>query len=286
MKAFWGPAGNSASFYAAGYKSSVDAPEWLRGLGLSAYEYQCVRGVNIGEQTARRLGEKASAHNIVLSIHAPYYINLASEDPNRIAKSKHHLLKSLRAARWMGATRVVFHPGSARGDRKQALARARTALAETLAEAAREGLDDILLAPETLGRHSLLGLLDEILELCRLGPSLIPCIDFGHLHAITNGAMLDRAAYAAVLDRVSNVLGEEVLRTLHIHFSPVEFNAKGERRHRTLAETGYGPEFAPLAELIVERGLTPTVICESDGTQAEDARAYRDIYRRFAGELP
>lgn len=285
MKAFFGPGGNSASFYAAGYKSSVDAPEWLRGLGLRAYEYQCVRGVNIGEQTARRLGEKASAHSIVLSIHAPYYINLASEDPNRIAKSKHHLLKSLRAARWMGATRVVFHLGSARNDRKQALARARTALAETLAEAAREGLDDILLAPETLGRYSLLGLLDEILELCRLGPSLIPCIDFGHLHAITNGALLDRAAYATVLDRVGNVLGEEVLRTLHIHFSPVEFNAKGERRHRTLSETGYGPEFTPLAELIVERGLTPTVICESNGTQAEDACAYRDIYHRLAEEL-
>ncbi len=278
MGARFGPAGNAESFYTEGHKSSLDAPEWLHRLGLGAYEYQCVRGVNIGEKTARQLGEKAAGHDIALSIHAPYYINLTSEDPNQVARSRVHLMKSLWAARWMGATRVVFHPGSVRGDRKQALARARAALAETLAEAAREGLDDILLAPETLGRSSYLGLLDEVLELCRLGPNLIPCVDFGHIHAITNGLLVDRAAYAAVLDRVGEALGDEVLRTLHIHFSPVEFTAKGERRHRTLAETGYGPEFAPLAELIVERGLAPTVICESNGTQAEDACAYRDIY--------
>ncbi|MBE0465742.1 MAG: TIM barrel protein [Candidatus Desulforudis sp.] len=281
MEALFGPAGNSASFYEEGHKSSVDAPAWLHKLGLRAYEYQCVRGVNIGEKTARQLGEKAAEFGIALSIHAPYYVNLASGDPEQVVKSRNHLIRSLRAARWMGATRVVFHPGSVRGDRGQALARARAALAETVAEAAREGLDDIRLAPETLGRYSYLGLLDEILELCRLGPNLIPCVDFGHLHAITNGLLVDRTAYEVVLDRIADVLGPEALQRLHIHFSPVEFGPKGERRHRTLAEAGYGPEFLPLAELLVERGLTPIIICESNGTQAEDACAYQEIYVRI-----
>lgn len=279
-EARFGPAGNAKSFYEEGYKSSLDAPAWLRKAGLGAYEYQCVRGVNIGEKAARALGEKAAENDVALSIHAPYYINLASEDPEQVNKSKNHLLKALRAARWMGATRVVFHAGSVRGDRKEALKRARKALAQTLDEAAREGLGDILLAPETLGRYSYLGLLEEILDLCRVGPNLIPCVDFGHLHAITHGHFTDRAAYALVLDLVGEVLGEEVLRRLHIHFSPVEFGEKGERRHRTLAEAGYGPEFAPLAALLVERELTPIVICESNGTQAEDACVYREIYMK------
>ncbi|ACA60472.1 TIM barrel protein [Candidatus Desulforudis audaxviator] len=279
MEARFGTAGNGESFYAAGHKSSLEAPAWLRGLGLSAYEYQCVRGVNISERTARALGERASENGIALSIHAPYYINLAGEDPVQVAKSKVHLLKSMRAAHWMGASRVVFHPGSVRGDRKGALRRAQAALEAALEEAAREGLDSVNVLPETLGRYSYLGLLDEVLELCRVAPTVIPCIDFGHVHAITGGLMTDREAYAAVLDRVGAALGKDVLRTLHIHFSPVEFTAKGERRHRTLADEGYGPNFGPLAELLVERGLTPTVICESNGTQSEDACTYRDIYR-------
>lgn len=279
MEARFGTAGNGESFYAAGHKSSLEAPAWLRGLGLSAYEYQCVRGVNISERTARALGERASENGIALSIHAPYYINLAGEDPVQVAKSKVHLLKSMRAAHWMGASRVVFHPGSVRGDRKGALRRAQAALEAVLEEAAREGLDSVNVLPETLGRYSYLGLLDEVLELCRVAPTVIPCIDFGHVHAITGGLMTDREAYAAVLNRVGAALGKDVLRTLHIHFSPVEFTAKGERRHRTLADEGYGPNFGPLAELLVERGLTPTVICESNGTQSEDACTYRDIYR-------
>jgi len=279
VEARFGTAGNGDAFYGAGHKSSLEAPAWLRGLGLAAYEYQCVRGVNISERTARALGERAVENDIALSIHAPYYINLAGEDPVLLAKSKNHLLKSLRAAHWMGATRVVFHPGSAKGSREGALRRAQAVLGATLDEAAREGLEGVWVLPETLGRYSYLGLLDEVLELCRVAPNVVPCVDFGHVHAITGGLMTDREAYAAVLDRVEAAVGKDVLRTLHIHFSPVEFTEKGERRHRTLADAGFGPHFRPLAELMVERKLTPTIICESNGTQSEDACAYRDIYR-------
>lgn len=277
----FGPAGNSASFYEQGYKSSIDAPGWLRKLGLDAYEYQCVRGVNVGEATARAIGREAAAHDVALSIHAPYYINFGSEKPEHIAKSKRYLLDSLRAARWMGATRVVFHAGSAGADRARALARAKAAVAEVLAEAREEGLDDIVLCPETLGKPSALGLLDEVLALCALDERMLPTIDFGHVHAITRGMLTDRAAYAAVLDRVAAAVGTDRLRRLHIHFSPVEFTEAGERRHRTLKDEGFGPDFAPLAEEIIARGMSPVLICESDGTQAEDALAYRKVYRQL-----
>ena len=35
----FGPSGNSKIFYEKGYKSSVEAPKFLRELGLSCYEY-------------------------------------------------------------------------------------------------------------------------------------------------------------------------------------------------------------------------------------------------------
>lgn len=278
MTVKFGPAGNPDSFYAQGHKSSLDIPAWLKKLGLSAYEYQCVRGVRISEVMARKLGELARENGISLSIHAPYYINLATTDRELRLKTKGYILDSMRAAAWMGAKRVVFHPGSAdKEDRPGSLSRAKKFLGEILAGAWEMGLGDIKVAPETMGKPSQLGNLEEVLELCTVGGMVIPTVDFGHLHAAGRGALGDKNAYSAVLDRVEEKLGPEVLKNLHVHFSPVEFTAAGERKHRTTRDEGYGPDFRPLAELIKERGLTPTIICESAGLQAEDALVFKAI---------
>ncbi|RJQ30060.1 MAG: endonuclease IV [Peptococcaceae bacterium] len=282
MSIRFGPAGAPESFYAEGYKSSLDMPAWLKIKGLDAFEYQCSRGVNIGEEAAKRLGALARENNILLSIHAPYYINLSTVDPMIRTKTKMHLIKSLRAARWMGATTVVFHPGSASGgDRQKMLGNAKRLLQEILNEVEEEGLADIMLAPETMGKKNQLGSLEEVLALCELSTYIIPALDFGHLHAVTGGSIIDKASFAAVLDFIEARLGREMLQKIHIHFSPVEFTkAGGEKKHRTLADGQFGPDFKPLAELLVERNLTPVIICESNGKQAEDALVYRSIYEQ------
>lgn len=279
MSIRFGPAGASASFYEEGHKSSLDMPEWLKNRGLNAFEYQCGRGVHIKDQTAGRLGLLATEHGIQLSLHAPYYINLSTTDPAMQVKTRGHLLKSLWAARAMGAKTVVFHPGSGSGgDRKEILTRAKLFLKEILAEAEGQGLSGILLAPETMGKKNQLGSLEEVLELCELGEQVRPCVDFGHLHAVSGGGLAEQAAFAVLLDLIEERLGASYLQDLHIHFSPIEFTAGGEKQHRTSSDMGYGPDFALLAELLIERGLTPTIICESAGRQAEDAAAYRDTY--------
>ncbi|OPX85327.1 MAG: putative endonuclease 4 [Pelotomaculum sp. PtaB.Bin104] len=275
----FGPAGASDSFYEERRKSSLDMPEWLKLRGLNAFEYQCGRGVHIGEETAMRLGRQAKEHGIQLSLHAPYYINLSSTDPTLQVKTRGHLIKSLRVAQAMGAKTVVFHPGAGSGgDRKDALARASRFFKEILAEVEGQGLAGIVLAPETMGKQNQLGSLEEVLELCELGEQVRPCLDFGHLHAVSGGGLADQAAFAVLLDQIESRLGAFYLQDLHIHFSPIEYTAAGEKKHRTGLEPGFGPDFALLAELLIERGMTPTVICESAGRQAEDAATYRDIY--------
>ncbi|WP_003539708.1 TIM barrel protein [Desulfotomaculum nigrificans] len=282
----FGSAGAPDSFYAQGYKSSLDMPAWLAAQGLNAYEYQCSRGVRIKEETARELGERARQYDIKLSIHAPYYINLSTEDPEKKVKTKGYILDSLRAARWMGATTAVFHPGGGPGDnRQETFKRAQNYLREILLEVKEEGLDDILLAAETMGKLNQIGSLDEILGLCSLGHPVVPCIDFGHLNAVTQGSLKTKADFAAVLDKIADALGEQILQNLHIHFSPVEFTGAGEKKHWTLKESHlYGPDFAPLAELILERRMEPVIICESQGTQAEDALVFKSIYEKLSEE--
>lgn len=282
MTIYFGPAGNSASFYAEGHKSSLEMPEWLVKRRLNAYEYQCGRGVNIGEEMAGRLGQLAAAHGIKMSIHAPYYINLSTQDAEIKVKTRGHLLKSLKIARVMGAKTVVFHPGAGKGgDRRETLERAKTFLKDILKEVEDEGLSGILLAPETMGKKNQLGSLEEVLELCELGSQVVPAVDFGHMHALTGGRCTDRHSFSAVLDRIEERLGREAVQNLHIHFSPVEFTGAGEKKHWSTLETRFGPDFTPLAELLVERDLKPTIICESDKRQAEDAAIYRDIYERI-----
>lgn len=279
MSIRFGPAGSSDSFYAEKHKSSLEMPEWLNKRGLDAFEYQCGHGVRIGEEMAARLGELALEHNIQMSIHAPYYISLSTTDPEVQVKTKNHLLKTLRVARAMNAKIVVFHPGSVgNGDRKEVLARAKKFLKEILVEVKEEGLSGIVLAPETMGKKNQLGSLDEILELCELGEQFRPAVDFGHIHAVTGGGLIDKASFAQLLDNIEKRMGLFYLQNLHIHFSPVEFTDGGEKKHLTTLDDKYGPDFTPLAELLVERNLTPTIICESDGRQAEDAMVYRKIY--------
>lgn len=280
MTIAFGSAGAPDSFYAEGYKSSLDMPAWLARKGLNAYEYQCSRGVRIKEEMARELGERARDNNIKLSIHAPYYINLSTEEQDKRQKTKGYFLDSLRAARWMGATKVVFHPGGGPGNnRRETLIRAKKCLSEILRDAEEQGLNDILLAAETMGKINQMGSLEEILELCQLGSQVVPCIDFGHIYAVTQGNLKTIEDYSCVLDKISSALGSESLRNLHMHFSPVEFTKAGEKKHWTLKESHlYGPEFTPLAQLIIEREMEPVIICESQGTQAEDALTFKGIY--------
>lgn len=279
----FGPAGNCQSFYEQGYKSSIQMPKFLAEMGLNAYEYQCSRGIKISSKTAEELGKAAKKFDITLSIHAPYYINLANKDEKAINNSKGYLLKSLEIARWMGASKVVFHPGgAAKMDRREAMLNASRALEKILEEVYLQGLDGVFICPETMGKKNQLGSLDEVLELCQLDKNrLMPALDFGHLHAINQGCLKSKEDFRVILEQVGGILGLEMLKKFHAHFSPVEFTKAGEKKHWNLSCPEYGPQFIHLAELIVEMDLSPTIICESAGQQAEDAKVFRDIYQNI-----
>lgn len=265
-------------------KSSQKAPAWLRTLGLDWYEYQCGRGVHIKMETAQTLGREAEAAGIGLSVHAPYYINLANPDEASLHKNVRYITESCMAAQWMGAQRIVIHPGSLMGrTRHQAMDTAIQSLAHIMTVYDENGYDGIILCLETMGKVNQLGTLDEVLELCSLDERLLPCIDFGHLYARTFGRTDGHAEYVAILDRMAECLGEKRASVFHSHFSHIEYTAGGgEKRHLTFADGRYGPDWAPLAEEVVRRNWSPVFVCESAGTQSEDALEMQRIYRNFS----
>lgn len=274
----FGPGGNPDDFYATGRKDSVYMPDWLEKQSLTAYEYQCSRGVHIGEAKARAIGQAAAEHSVALSIHAPYFINLATEDDAIAQSTTKHFIKSLAAAGWMNATRVVFHSGSPKAGRSLALERAKKLFSQVLEQADQLGLNAAVLSPETMGKQNQLGNLDEVIELCRMLPGMIPTVDFGHMHAVTCGKYTTFDEVASVFEKIANRLGQDAAKNLHIHFSRIEFTKAGERRHWTFADP-YGPPHEPLMEYIAKENLTPTIICESAGTQAADAVVMQAYYQ-------
>jgi deoxyribonuclease-4 len=275
----FGPAGNSDSFYEQGHKHTYESFAWIRAMGLNAYEYSFGRGVRLGADAAAKIGAEAAAHHVTLSVHAPYYINFATEEEKNMAGNVRYLLQSATAAKWMGARRVVFHAGSlGKSSRGEAFARVKTGLAGALAALDSEGYGDIEICPETMGRIKQIGDVDEVVALCRMDERLVPAVDFGHLHARGLGALREEGDFAAVLDALEKGLGGYRARRFHVHFSRIEYTAAGEKMHRTYAETEYGPDFEPLARLIVKRKLEPIIICESRGTMAEDAAELKRIY--------
>ena len=121
-----------------------------------------------------------------------------------------------------------------------------------------------------------------MLELCTLDERLIPCVDFGHLYARTLGELNGDEACERMLDRMREVLGEERASRFHSHFSKIEFTLNGgEKKHLTFAQSDFGPDWTPLARAVAQRGWSPTFICESAGTQAEDALTMKKTYQSY-----
>lgn len=281
MSALFGPAGNAENFP---YKSSADAPRWLRELGLDCYEYQCGKGIHVGEETARKVGLAAAENGIILSLHAPYFINLANPDPESLQKTIGYITGACLVADRMGAKRVVIHSGALmKRTRREAQDIALRSLKEVVKACDDAGFAHMTLCPETMGKINQLGDLDEVLELCTVDERLIPCVDFGHLYARSLGADEGTEVCSRMLNRIQEILGEERASRFHSHFSKIEFTPNGgEKCHRTFADNGgYGPDWNPLAAEVARRGWSPSFICESAGTQAEDALTMKRVYQSY-----
>ncbi len=255
---------------------------YTAGFGLTAFEYQCGRGVRLAHDKAAALGEACAARGIALSVHAPYYISMSSLEEDKRLHSIDYLLQSCALVKALGGRRVIFHSGSCgKQSREAALEKALDTMRRAVAAVDAAGYGDCILCPETMGKVNQLGTLDEVLALCSVDERITPCIDFGHLYARSQGTEFagDHAAadYAALLDKLQ-VLGPVRAAQFHAHFSRIAYTKGGEKCHLTLADTAYGPPHAPLLALLKARGLAPTIICESDGTQAEDARTLAQAY--------
>ncbi|VVB84481.1 endonuclease 4 [uncultured archaeon] len=251
---------------------SLSGIERVNELGLGCMELEFVRGVKMGERTARKVGETAKRLDIKLSVHAPYYINLNGEGET-LVKSKERILNSARIGHICGAKSVVIHAGFAQGgSRKAVYEKIKGQLIETREKLRSEGIA-ITLRIETMGRNSQFGSLDEVLEITEV-EGVLPCIDFSHLHAIT-GKNNSREEFGSILARVEGKLGRDGLDNIHIHVSGIEYSDKGEKRHLVFAESDL--KYKELAQAFADFDIKGMVVSESPNLEV-DAQLMKKEY--------
>ncbi len=283
----FGPSGNSQIFYDAGNKKSLEAPAWLKSVGLSAYEYSFGRGFTMGLDTARQLGEEAKKHDILISVHAPYYINFANPSDEMAEKSYNYVLRGLEYLKAMNGRKICVHLASqGKAERQDALALTKERLT-ILMQKVREKFDlsNTYICPETMGKYLQIGNEYEVIDFCTIDEALVPTFDFGHINCLQQGGLKTEEDYQKIFDYAIEKLGFDRVKNCHIHFSKIEYTAKGEVKHLNLDDTIYGPEFEPLAKVLTKYKLTPTVISESATRMAEDAMQLQKMYLKAKSDF-
>lgn len=280
----FGPSGNSEIFYEAGNKTSLQAPAWLKLIGLNAYEVSFGRGYRMTSETATLLGMEAEKNDVLISLHAPYYINFANESEEMVSKSFGYVMTGLKMLRLVKGKHLVVHLGSqSRLSRERALELISQRLDKLIEIIYENGYEDMFICPETMGKLSQIGSYKEIIDFCTKDKILVPTFDFGHIYTFNLGNFGTYEDYKSVFEYCIQKIGYERTKTCHIHFSRIEFGPKGETRHLNYLDERFGPNFEPLAQVIKDLNLTPTIICESRDRMAEDSLIFKQIYGNLKG---
>jgi deoxyribonuclease-4 len=247
----------------------------LAELGLEHMEIEFVRGVRMGEKSALAVRELAEQHNISLTVHAPYYINLNSAEPEKVAASKQRIVQAARIGALTGARSVTFHAAFYHNDdQEEVYRRVKRHMEDMLEELERENIN-IRLSPETTGGPTQFGTLEELVQLGVDLPGVFPCVDFSHLYARSLGEFNTYEHFAGALEMLRDNLGIEALQGLHIHLSGIEHGPKGEKRHLPLEETELN--YQAVLQALVDFDVKGWLTCESPILE-DDALILKGLY--------
>ena len=276
-----GPSGSDNEFTLKGHKSTLEMPAYVKEAGLDCFEYSFGQGVRLSEKTALQIGAEFTKEGIEISVHAPYFVNFANPDEEKIIGSFKYMTDSLIALSRLGGQRCVVHPGSPlKADRSVAVSRMNDNL-KRFAEHYREmGFENMFVCLETMGKVNQLGSIDEIIDAVNIDPIYIPCYDFGHINAREQGYLSIKEHYEGLIKKTIDGMAWEKAKNMHVHFSKIQYGKSGEIRHLTFEDEIYGPDFEPMIDVFVKYGMTPYIVCESAGTQTKDAQQIKNYYKR------
>jgi len=260
---------------------SVGAIQFSKSIGLTALELGWVQSVRVTEATCAAIKAASSEHEVAVSVHAPYFINLNAE-ADEWPKSRKRLMDAAHYGNLAGATDIIFHPGSYFGKPPaEVLGTAIPRLKDCVAELRRVG-NPVTLRPETMGKSAMLGSFEDALAMSQATEGVLPCLDLAHLHARPgDGTMNTLEEWSRLLDSYARALGTSALQRLHIHLSGIEYGPKGERAHLELKNADL--DLKALFRALHNHGCAGRILCESPILE-KDALKMKRSWARISGE--
>jgi deoxyribonuclease-4 len=260
---------------------SVGAIGFSKSIGLTAFELGWVQSVRVSEETCAAIKQAALEQGVSLSVHAPYFFNLNASD-EEWPKSRKRLMDAAHYGNLAGATDIIFHPGSYFERPAAEVLKVAIPRLKSCADELRKKKNPVVLRPETMGKSAMLGSIEDTLEMSKAIEGVQPCLDFAHLHARPgDGTMNTVKEWTKLLEAYQAALGQEALKSLHIHLSGIEYGPKGEKNHLPVGESDLKLNF--LFQVLRDFGCAGRILCESP-IMEQDALNMKKAWKKASGE--
>ena len=246
----------------------------LKEMKLDGMELEFVHGVRISDINKNVVKEVSKQQNFIITAHAPFYINLNSPEPDKVEASVNRIIETVNTASEVGAYSITFHAAFNMGKDK-----------DTVYFIVKDGFEKVIkktkgknvwIRPETTGKATQWGDMDEVIKLSREFENVLPCIDFSHLHARTNGLYNTYDEFCKILEDMGEKIGQHALDNFHAHIAGIEYTLKGERKHLNLEESDMN--YKDLLKAMKKFDLKGAVVCESPNIE-DDALLLKEYYQ-------
>ncbi len=254
-------------------KEYANACKTLRELGLDGMELEFVHGVRMSEESRKILQKEKG--DLIFTAHSPYYINLNAKEKEKVEASVDRILDTARAANALGGWSIVYHAGFYLGQEKETVFQNILKQQGIIMDVLEKEKNKIWVRPETTGKESQWGDLDEILKLCKNFDNMLPCIDFSHIHARSGGKFNTYDDFCNIIEKTANALGDKALNNFHAHIAGIAYSQKGEKHHLVLDESDMN--YKDLLKAFKKFNVKGVVICESPNIEA-DCKMLKEFY--------
>ncbi len=277
-----GPSGIDPLFIEEGHVNYIEMPKWLHEkFGLNLGEYPFTHGVMVSDEIATKIGEESKKYNIEITAHAPFYINYGNPEAGFDYKGNAYIISSLKKLALMGGKKLCIHLGSqGKLERIDVLKLIKDRLKKLIKVLDENKINDVILCFEVMGKYSQIGNLEEIVEFAKLDKRFNLTLDVGHLNCLMQGGLKTQEDFLKVFKYIKENLPDKY-NDMHIHYSKIMFNAKGEMKHLTLEDSEYGPDFEGMAKALKKLNMAPTIVCESKNKMAQDAYELKNIWNKL-----
>lgn len=245
----------------------------LKEMNLDGMELEFVHGVRMSDDN--RIFVKEMAKNFVITAHGPFYINLNSKEEEKIEASVQRIIDTAAVAAQAGAFSITYHAAFYMGGDKETVFEQVKTQTKRIIDILENEKIKVWVRPETTGKATQWGDIDEIINLSKEFEQVLPCVDFSHLHARSAGEYNTYDEFSKVLEKMGNNIGQYALENFHGHLAGIEYTAKGEKQHLNLENSDMN--YKDLIKVMKEFGVKGALVCESPNIE-DDCKLLKNYY--------